>query len=87
MFLCEKFGITLSVLEQMLKPEAYSMYIDTYTLVGIKYIGYGINGNGTYFEDISVNFTAVQNLTVLCNRLNVDTFHIQDIIENFLYAV
>lgn len=84
MLLCEKYGIDLSELGNLLNHEIYSMYNETYILDGNKYIGYGIKGNGINFEDISVNFTAVQNLAVLCNRLNVDSVHMQDIVEDFL---
>ena len=84
MILWEKYGTTLSEIEYMLNPEIYSVHNETYTLDGIKYIGYGIKGDGIFFEDISVNFTAVQNLTALCNLLNINTIHMYDIIEDFL---
>lgn len=84
MILWEKYGTTLSEIEYMLNPEIYSVHNETYTLDGIKYIGYGIKGDGIFFEDISVNFTDMKRLVTLCNCFKVEDIHMRDIIEDFL---
>ncbi len=87
MLLCEEYGIELSELEKLLSPDdLYTVSKEINTLDGNNYIGYGIEGNGISFNDISVNFSDMQRFVTLCNCFKVEAIHMRDIIDDFLCA-
>lgn len=64
----------------------YTVSNGIYTVEGDEHIGYGIQGNGISFADISVNFSAVQKLVSMCNDLKLDSVHLYDVVEDFVCA-
>lgn len=57
-----------------------------YSLEGRTYCSFGLKCGDIWFEDISTDRGAVENLVSLCNRLEVSSEHLADIVEDFLAA-
>ena len=74
-------------------PYVYAVIKGDYHVDGYKYTGYGIciknrdTGESRIISDISVRRKDVEELIERCNRLELDPIHIEDVIDDFLYAV
>ena len=74
-------------------PYIYTVLESECQVEGYKYTGYGIRvrnlqtDESRAFFDISVRRGDVEELVDRCNRLGLDPVHIDDVIEDFLFAV
>ena len=57
-----------------------------YSLEGRTYCSFGLKCGNIRFEDISTDRSAVENLVCLCNRYEVSSEHLADLIDDFLAA-
>ena len=57
-----------------------------YSLEGRTYCSFGLKCGNIRFEDISTDRGAVENLVSLCNRYEVSSQHLADIVADFLAA-
>ena len=68
----------------------YKVIEGTFNVEEKEYIGYGVSVNNTtsneilLFQDISLNKEDIIKLVSLCNELNLDPIHINDVIDDFL---
>ena len=74
-------------------PYLYTVIESECKVEGYEYTGYGIcvrnaeTGESTSFRDISVRREEVEELINRCNKLQLDPIHIEDVIEDFIFAV
>ena len=71
----------------------YVLIEDTYKIDDISYKGYGIllkDENSKHiisFADISTNKDDILHLIDLCNTLELDPIHLEDVIEDFFASI
>lgn len=61
----------------------YRMVVGSYSLEGMKHVGYGISGENVTFVDITCDKSAMQQFIELCNREQLEGIHLAEVIEDF----
>ncbi len=55
-----------------------------YVFEGTRYLGYGISCPCREIEDITTDYYRLARLVKLCNELQLDPVHLDDVVEDFL---
>ena len=64
----------------------YRVIARKYALEGMCYLGYGISCPYREIADITTDYHRLSHLVTLCNELELDPIHLDDIVEDFLSA-
>ncbi len=62
----------------------YRIIARQYMFQGICYLGYGISCPYREMEDITTDYYRLFRLVKLCNELELDPIHLDDVVEDFL---
>ena len=64
------------------------MIVGTYLSEGVPHTGYGIEYRSPSqvirFEDLTTDLISITNLITLCNKLELSSIHLEDVVDDFL---